>query len=69
MRRLQYNSAHIPSKPVSMGAAITIPHIIEIERDITVDLDDHPWPPPGDGWVLIYSAGGRTIWRRLLLQT
>jgi hypothetical protein len=38
---------------------------LAIHHEQTCDLDGLPWPPIGDGWVLVYSAAGRTTWRRI----
>ena len=45
----------------------TIP-ALAIHHEHTRDLDGLPWPPPGDGWVLVYSTDGRTTWRRISIQ-
>lgn len=37
-----------------------------VEHDATIDLGGDPWPPPGDGWVLVrQSPNGASLWRRI----
>jgi hypothetical protein len=39
--------------------------VLVIEHAETVDLDNQPWPPPGDAWQVVRRAGGCTRWCRI----
>jgi hypothetical protein len=50
--------------------ARTTPGVLLIERAVTKDCGDQPWPPTGlmTGWHLIDSADGKSRWRRISLN-
>jgi hypothetical protein len=54
-----------------MTPRTTTAGVLVIEHATTADLDGQPWPPTGlmDGWHLVRSADGETLWRRISLAT
>jgi hypothetical protein len=44
---------------------------LKIEHAITSDLDGQPWPPTGlmDGWHLVRTVDGQSLWRRIRINT
>jgi hypothetical protein len=39
---------------------------MEIQHAVTGDsLDGQPWPPLGDGWVIVRRIPGFTLWRSI----
>jgi hypothetical protein len=43
--------------------------LLLIFHEITKDLPDgQPWPPDGDGWVLVRSRAGVSLWRRIYID-
>ena len=44
------------------GAALDIRHATTSDC-----LSGQPWPPAGDGWVIVHRANGLTLWRSIQL--
>jgi hypothetical protein len=41
---------------------------LELRHETTRDCPDGaPWPPDGDGWVMVRRANGGTLWRLIQL--
>jgi hypothetical protein len=43
--------------------------VLDIRHATTSDCPDGaPWPPAGDGWVMVRRANGFTFWRSIQLD-
>jgi len=44
--------------------------MMKIFHEVTVDdLYGQPWPPPGNGWVVVRRIPGATLWRLIQIES
>jgi hypothetical protein len=53
------------SENLSLSQSFTDP--VRIILEATLDDERGPYPPLGDGWHLVRSRGGGTLWRKIAL--
>jgi hypothetical protein len=66
-RGLQATSRHAKTTKLILDTAGVAPRL-EVYSEVTADIDEMPWPPPGDGWCAVFHDGGATKWRRIVLE-
>jgi len=64
---LQAISRHAKRTELILDTAGGVPRL-EVYSEVTADIDEMPWPPPGDGWCAVSHNGGATKWRRIGLN-
>ena len=65
---LQAISGHAKATKLILDTASVGPPRLEVYSQVTADIDEMPWPPPGDGWFAVSHNGGATKWRRIVLE-